>query len=56
MSEHREVRLSDIRSAWYRHPSHFELLEGMSGPERRHAGVDWRADGAQLVGQLRQPG
>lgn len=34
---HREVRLSDIRSVWYRHPSHFELPEGMSGPERRHA-------------------
>ncbi len=39
---HREVRLSDIRSVWYRHPSHFELPESMSGPERRHAAAEAR--------------
>lgn len=41
-TEHREVRLSDIRSVWYRHPSHFELPDGMSGPERRHATAEAR--------------
>jgi MvdD pre-ATP grasp domain len=39
---HREVRLHDIRSVWYRHPSHFELSAGMSGPERRHATAEAR--------------
>ncbi len=39
---HREVRLSDIRSVWYRHPSHFELPEGMSAPEWRHAAAEAR--------------
>jgi hypothetical protein len=39
---HHEVRLSEIRSVWYRHPSHFELPEGMSGPERRHATAEAR--------------
>lgn len=41
-TEHREVRLSDIRSVWYRHPSHFELPEGMSATERRHASAEAR--------------
>jgi ATP-grasp ribosomal peptide maturase len=41
-TEHREVRLSDIRSVWYRHPSHFDLPAGMSGPERRHASAEAR--------------
>ncbi|MGH3908314.1 MAG: ATP-grasp ribosomal peptide maturase [Pseudonocardiaceae bacterium] len=41
-TQHRAVRLSDIRSVWYRHPSHFELPEGMSGPERRHATAEAR--------------
>lgn len=39
---HRDVRLSGIRSVWYRHPSHFELPEGMSAPERRHAAAEAR--------------
>jgi len=39
---HCEVRLREIRSVWYRHPSHFELPEGMSGPERRHATAEAR--------------
>lgn len=39
---HREVRFGEVRSVWYRHPSHFELPEGMSGPERRHATAEAR--------------
>jgi len=40
---HRCGRLQEIRSVWYRHPSHFELPEGTSGrnvdtpPPRRAA-------------------
>ncbi|MCA1695841.1 MAG: ATP-grasp ribosomal peptide maturase, partial [Actinobacteria bacterium] len=41
-TEHREVRLSEIRSIWYRRPTHFELPEGMSGPEWRHAAAEAR--------------
>jgi ATP-grasp ribosomal peptide maturase len=39
-NEYRSVRLKDIRSVWYRHPSHFEFPEGMSVPERRHAAAE----------------
>jgi ATP-grasp ribosomal peptide maturase len=38
----RAVKLSEIRSIWYRHPSHFDLPEGMSRPERRHACAEAR--------------
>jgi ATP-grasp ribosomal peptide maturase len=41
-TEHRQVRLSDIRSVVYRHPSHFEIPEGLSAPERRHAAAEAR--------------
>ena len=41
-TEHRTVQLRDIRSVWYRHPSHFNLPEGMSRPERRHAAAEAR--------------
>lgn len=41
-TEHRTVQLRDIRSVWYRHPSHFDLPEGMSRPERRHAAAEAR--------------
>lgn len=49
---HREVRLSEIRSIWYRHPSHFELPEGMSGPERRHAAAEARCGLAGVLSSL----
>lgn len=41
-TDRRTVRLGDIRSVWYRHPSHFDLPEGMSRPERRHAATEAR--------------
>lgn len=41
-TERREVRLSEIRAVWYRHPTHFEFPEGMSGPEWRHAAAEAR--------------
>jgi ATP-grasp ribosomal peptide maturase len=40
---HRQVRLREIRSVWYRHPSRFEPAEGMSATERRHAEAEARA-------------
>ncbi|HWR48550.1 MAG TPA: hypothetical protein VN327_13205 [Pseudonocardiaceae bacterium] len=49
---HREVRLRDIRSVWYRHPSHFELPEGMSGPERRHAAAEARCGLSGVLSSL----
>ena len=39
---HRQVKLSEIRSVWYRHPSHFLFPEGLSRPERRHAAAEAR--------------
>lgn len=51
-TDHREVRLSEIRSVWYRHPSHFELPEGMSGPERRHAVAEARCGLAGVLSSL----
>jgi len=39
-TEHRQVRLSEVRSVLYRHPSHFELADGLSRPERRHAAAE----------------
>lgn len=40
---HRESRLSDIRSVWYRNPTGFVLPDGMSATERRHAESEARA-------------
>ncbi len=51
-TEHRAVRLRDIRSVWYRHPSHFELSEGMSRPERRHAAAEARVGVAGVLGSM----
>jgi ATP-grasp ribosomal peptide maturase len=51
-TKHRCVRLEDIRSVWYRHPSHFELAEGMSRPERRHAAQEARVGLAGVLGSL----
>lgn len=38
---HRSVELAEVRSIWYRRPTAFRFPEGMSGPERQHAG--WEA-------------
>lgn len=37
----RTVRLREVRSVWYRRPAAFRFPEGMSRPERQHAG--WEA-------------
>jgi len=39
---HRQLKLSDIRSVWYRHPSHFVFPDGLTRPERRHAAAEAR--------------
>lgn len=51
-TEYHQVRLSEIRSVWYRHPSHFVLPEGMSGPERRHAAAEARCGLAGVLSSL----
>lgn len=51
-TEHRQVRLSEICSVWYRHPSHFVLPEGMSGPERQHAAAEARCGLAGVLSSL----
>lgn len=51
-TERRSVRLRDIRSVWYRHPAHFELPEGMSRPERRHAAAEARVGVAGVLCSL----
>lgn len=48
----RAVRLRDIRSVWYRHPSHFDLPDGMSRPERRHAATEARVGVAGVLCSL----
>ncbi|MGH3711255.1 MAG: MvdC/MvdD family ATP grasp protein [Pseudonocardiaceae bacterium] len=48
----RSVQLRDIRSVWYRHPSHFVLPEGMSRPERRHAATEARVGVAGVLCSL----
>jgi hypothetical protein len=52
VTDRRTVRLEDIRSIWYRHPSHFELPEGMSRPERRHAAAEARVGVAGVLCSL----
>ncbi|MGH3567119.1 MAG: ATP-grasp ribosomal peptide maturase [Pseudonocardia sp.] len=49
---HREVKLRDIRSVWYRHPSHFDLAGGMSRPERRLAAAEARVGIAGVLCSL----
>lgn len=51
-TERRCVRLRDIRSVWYRHPSHFEFPEGMSRPERQHAAAEARVGVAGVLCSL----
>ncbi|MGH3755178.1 MAG: ATP-grasp ribosomal peptide maturase [Pseudonocardiaceae bacterium] len=51
-TDYREVLLSSIRSVWYRHPSHFVLPEGLSGPERRHATAEARCGLAGVLSSL----
>lgn len=51
-TEHHQVRLRDIRSVWYRHPSHFVLPDGMSAPERRHAAAEARCGLAGVLSSL----
>ncbi|MGH4026167.1 MAG: MvdC/MvdD family ATP grasp protein [Pseudonocardiaceae bacterium] len=51
-TDRRSVRLRDIRSVWYRHPAHFELPEGMSRPERRHAAAEARVGVAGVLCSL----
>jgi ATP-grasp ribosomal peptide maturase len=51
-TERRCVQLRDIRSVWYRHPAHFELPEGMSRPERRHAAAEARVGVAGVLCSL----
>lgn len=51
-TERRCVQLREIRSVWYRHPSHFEFSEGMSRPERRHAAAEARVGVAGVLYSL----
>ncbi len=51
-NEHHYVRLQDIRSVWYRHPSHFVFDDRMSGPERRHAAAEARCGVGGVLGSL----
>jgi ATP-grasp ribosomal peptide maturase len=51
-TEHREVRLGDIRSVWYRHRSHFNLHQGMSDTERRHATAEARCGLSGVLSSL----
>lgn len=52
-TEHRSVRLSEIRSVWYRHPSHFDFPDGLSRPERRHAAAEARCGVGGTLSRLR---
>lgn len=54
-TEHRDVRLSEIRSVLYRHPSHFELADGLSRPERRHATAEARCGVGGVLAELDVP-
>ncbi|MGH3931818.1 MAG: ATP-grasp ribosomal peptide maturase [Pseudonocardiaceae bacterium] len=51
-NEHHSVRLEEIRSIWYRHPSHFVFDDRMSGPERRHAAAEARCGVGGVLGSL----
>lgn len=52
ITPHRRVRLADVRSIWYRHPSHFELPSGMSEAERRHAAAEARVGLSGVLNSL----
>lgn len=41
-SEHRTVSLNEVRSVWYRRPTHFTFPDGLSEPERRRAEAEAR--------------
>ena len=51
-TEHREVRLSEIRSVWYRNPTGFVLAEGMSEMERKHATAEAHAGLSGVLSSL----
>lgn len=51
-TEYRQVQLSEIRAVLYRHPSHFELAEGLSRPERRHATAEARCGVGGVLSEL----
>ncbi|MGH3912354.1 MAG: MvdC/MvdD family ATP grasp protein [Pseudonocardiaceae bacterium] len=51
-NEYHSVRLEDIRSVWYRHPSHFVFDDRMSGPERRHAAAEARCGVGGVLSSL----
>jgi ATP-grasp ribosomal peptide maturase len=51
-NKNRSVRLQDIRSVWYRHPSHFLFQEGMSRPELRHAAAEARCGVGGVLSSL----
>ncbi|OLT16533.1 hypothetical protein BJF78_14025 [Pseudonocardia sp. CNS-139] len=52
---HSSVRLSDIRSVWYRQPSHFEFPAGMSSSERRHAAGEARSGFSGTLSRVNVP-
>lgn len=54
-TRNRQVRLSEIRSVLYRHPSHFELADGLSRPERRHAAAEARCGLGGVLSELDVP-
>jgi hypothetical protein len=54
-NSHREVALSRVRSVYYRHPSHFVLPDGLSGPERRHAAAEARCGVGGVLASLEVP-
>lgn len=51
-TERRQVRLSEIRSVLYRHPSHFELADGLSRTEWRHAAAEARCGLGGVLSEL----
>lgn len=51
-TEHRSVRLCDIRSVWYRHPSHFQFPDSLTRTERRHAATEARCGVAGVLSSL----
>jgi ATP-grasp ribosomal peptide maturase len=51
-NEYRSVGLRDIRSVWYRHPTHFRFPEDLSRVERRHAASEARVGMAGVLSSL----
>lgn len=52
VTSQRSVHVRDIKSVWYRHPSHFVFPEGMSEPERRHAAAEARCGVGGLLSSI----